>query len=313
MTTFTQYEEYLSHVLQYGRSKTDRTNTGTVSVFGYQMRWNLQQGFPLVTTKKLSLKSIIAELIWFLEGSTDNNRLRELGATIWDEWAAKDGSLGPIYGQQWRSWRGAGDSYTDSDVLNNTVRIDQIQEALNILKKSPDSRRIIVNAWNVADLHDMALLPCHCLFQLNTEIATVEERHKYCVKEGLVDLSTDCPPSHEVLDSCNVPKLRLSLQLYQRSCDSFLGVPYNIASYSALCMMFAQQADMIPGDFVWTGGDCHIYSNHMEQVMLQLGRSPYPAPDLKIQKAPSMFEYKLEDFQLNNYLSHPVIRGEVAV
>lgn len=313
MTTFTQYEEYLSHVLQYGRSKTDRTNTGTVSVFGYQMRWNLQHGFPLVTTKKLSLKSIIAELIWFLEGSTDNNRLRELGATIWDEWAAEDGSLGPIYGQQWRAWRGAGEPYTDSDSLNTTVRIDQIQEALNILKKSPDSRRIVVNSWNVADLPEMSLLPCHCLFQLNTEVATVEERELYVRSQYGPDTLIDLAATHEEFDKAGVPKLRCNLQLYQRSCDSFLGVPYNIASYSALCMMFAQQADMIPGDFIWTGGDCHIYSNHMEQVMLQLGRSPYPAPDLKIQKAPSMFEYKLEDFQLNNYLSHPVIRGEVAV
>lgn len=325
---FTQYENYLQHIMVHGRSKTDRTGTGTKAVFGYQMRWNLQEGFPLVTTKKVFTKGIIAELIWFLEGSTDNNRLRELGTTIWDEWAREDGSLGPIYGAQWRSWLGKAkrSALSSLDLPSGLLSlgdledggslyqkpIDQIQIALDTLRKSPDSRRIIVSAWNVADLPDMALTPCHAFFQFYTETATLDERTVWGVENGKL-----VPPAYpytvEDLDKCGVPKLRMSCQLYQRSCDSFLGVPFNIASYALLTHMFAQQVDMIPGDFIWTGGDCHIYNNHFDQVNLQLSRTPFPQPTLRLNKAPDLFSYKLEDFVFENYQCHPAIKGDVSV
>jgi thymidylate synthase len=307
---FTQYEEYLAFILAHGRPKTDRTGTGTTAVFGYQMRWDLQKGFPLVTTKKVFTKGIIAELLWFLEGSTNNNRLKELGASIWDEWANEDGSLGPIYGKQWRSWAGQPVLMTDGIVQ---PAIDQIQIAIDTLKNQPDSRRIIVNAWNVADLDKMALTPCHALFQFYTETATVEERKAYAIKNGRIHEDyADLLTSND-FDKMGMPKLRLSCQLYQRSCDSFLGVPFNIASYALLTEMFAQQVNMIAGDFIWTGGDCHIYTNHMEQVRLQLSRDIRPAPTLRLSKAKDIFSYKAEDFVIEGYDPHPAIKAAVAV
>jgi len=230
-----QYHDLMKEVLAKGVKKSDRTGTGTLSVFGHQMRFNLADGFPMVTTKKLHLKSIIYELLWFLKGSTDNNWLKERGVSIWNEWAAPDGDLGPIYGYQWRSWPAP-----------NGQHIDQISEILETIKKNPDSRRIIVSAWNVADIPRMALAPCHAFFQ-------------FYVADG-----------------------KLSCQLYQRSADIFLGVPFNIASYALLTHMVAQQCNLEVGDFIWTGGDCHLYSNHLEQVDLQLSRDFYPLPKLKI-------------------------------
>jgi len=262
-----QYEDFMRHVDAHGTSKTDRTGTGTKSVFGYQMRFDLSEGFPLVTTKKVHLKSIIYELLWFLQGSADNNWLRERGVTIWDEWAREDGDLGPVYGVQWRSWP-----------TPDGGHIDQIAEVIKTLKTNPDSRRIIVSAWNVADLPKMALMPCHAFFQ-------------FYVADG-----------------------KLSCQLYQRSADIFLGVPFNIASYALLTHMVAQQCDLAVGDFIWTGGDCHIYSNHQEQVALQLSRTPYSYPQLQIKRRPaSIFEYAYEDFELLGYECHPAIKAPVAV
>ena len=262
-----QYHNLMKEVLEKGVQKSDRTGTGTISIFGHQMRFNLAEGFPMVTTKKLHLKSIILELLWFLKGSTDNNWLKERGVSIWNEWAAPDGDLGPIYGYQWRSWPAP-----------NGEHIDQIAEVVETLKKNPDSRRIIVSAWNVADIPRMALAPCHAFFQ-------------FYVADG-----------------------KLSCQLYQRSADIFLGVPFNIASYALLTHMMAQQCNLEVGDFVWTGGDCHLYSNHLEQVDLQLSRDFYPLPKLKILRKPdSIFDYEFEDFEITGYESHPAIKAPVAV
>ncbi|MFM2028950.1 MAG: hypothetical protein RL517_141 [Pseudomonadota bacterium] len=262
-----QYHNLMKEVLEKGVQKSDRTGTGTISIFGHQMRFNLAEGFPMVTTKKLHLKSIILELLWFLKGSTDNNWLKERGVSIWNEWAAPDGDLGPIYGYQWRSWPAP-----------NGEHIDQIAEVVETLKKNPDSRRIIVSAWNVADIPRMALAPCHAFFQ-------------FYVADG-----------------------KLSCQLYQRSADIFLGVPFNIASYALLTHMMAQQCNLEVGDFVWTGGDCHLYSNHLEQVDLQLSRDFYPLPKLKILRKPeSIFDYEFEDFEIAGYESHPAIKAPVAV
>jgi len=261
------YQDLLRHILQHGTRKSDRTGTGTISVFGYQMRFDLNEGFPLVTTKKVHLKSIIHELIWFLQGDTNIAYLKENGVSIWDEWADADGNLGPVYGKQWRSWA-APDGRT----------IDQIVEVVQTLKKNPDSRRIIVSAWNPADLPDMALAPCHCLFQ-------------FYVADG-----------------------KLSCQLYQRSADVFLGVPFNIASYALLTLMLAQVCDLQPGDFVWTGGDTHLYINHLEQVDLQLSRTPRPLPVMKINPdVRDIFQFKYEDFELVNYEPYPGIKAPVAV
>lgn len=261
------YLNFLTHILQSGTAKTDRTGTGTVSNFGYQMRFDLTQGFPLVTTKKLHLKSIIYELLWFLRGDTNIRYLNEHGVTIWDEWADELGNLGPVYGKQWRSWQTA----------DNKV-IDQISQLIEQIKINPDSRRLIVSAWNVGDLQQMALPPCHLLFQFY------------------------------------VANARLSCQLYQRSADAFLGVPFNIASYALLTCLIAQQCDLQVGEFVWTGGDCHIYNNHLEQVYLQLSRQPHDLPQLFIQRKPnSIFDYRFEDFELKNYLYHPPIKAVVAV
>ena len=263
-----QYETLLRHVRDHGVTKSDRTGTGTRSVFGYQMRFDLQQGFPLVTTKKVHLKSIIYELLWFLRGDGNVHWLQEHGVTIWDEWAdPKTGDLGPVYGVQWRSWPKPDGGH-----------IDQIADVVRTLRSNPDSRRILVSAWNVAELDRMALMPCHAFFQ-------------FYVAEG-----------------------RLSCQLYQRSADLFLGVPFNIASYALLTHMVAQQCDLEPGDFIWTGGDCHIYDNHREQVELQLAREPYPYPTLHLRRRPAdLFSYAYEDFEVCDYRHHPAIKAPVAV
>jgi thymidylate synthase len=262
-----QYLDLMKHVLETGTQKHDRTGTGTLSVFGYQMRFNLQEGFPLVTTKKLHLKSIIHELIWFLKGDTNIAYLKENGVRIWDEWADEQGNLGPVYGHQWRSWPKPDGGH-----------IDQITQVVNTIKKNPDSRRIIVSAWNVAEVEHMALPPCHSLFQ-------------FYVAEG-----------------------KLSCQLYQRSADIFLGVPFNIASYALLTMMVAQVCDLQPGDFIHTFGDAHLYNNHIEQANLQLSREPRPLPTMKINpEVKDIFQFKYEDFTLENYDPWPHIKGAVAV
>ena len=270
----TAYEDFMRHVYTHGVLKSDRTGTGTRSVFGYQMRFNLSEGFPLVTTKKVHLKSIILELLWFLRGESNIRWLQERGVTIWNEWARPDGELGPVYGVQWRSWPTPGGQH-----------IDQITEVLTQLKTQPDSRRMIVSAWNVADLPQMALAPCHAFFQ-------------FYVAPG------QNPGSRG----------RLSCQLYQRSADIFLGVPFNLASYALLTHMMAQQCDLDVGEFIWTGGDCHIYNNHIEQVELQLSRKPFAFPSLRLPKRPtSLFHYEFEDFLIENYQHHPAIKAVVAV
>lgn len=284
------YKEYLQYILDNGVEKTDRTGTGTKSVFGYQMRFDLSKGFPLVTTKKLHLRSIIHELLWFLSGDTNIKYLKDNKVSIWDEWADENGDLGPVYGQQWRKW----EKYTvlkDSEtiqhddgsltLLNAKVKleyIDQITNLINMIKNNPDSRRLLVSAWNVSKVEQMALPPCHSLFQ-------------FYVANG-----------------------KLSCQLYQRSVDSFLGLPFNIASYSLLVHMIAQQCDLDVGEFVWTGGDCHIYSNHIEQVKLQLSREERSLPKLIIKRKPeSIFDYKYEDFEIVDYDPHPAIKADIAV
>jgi len=262
-----QYLELCRHVLENGVKKEDRTGTGTISTFGYQMRFNLQEGFPLLTTKKLHLRSIIHELLWFLNGETNVKYLQDNGVRIWNEWADEEGNLGPVYGHQWRSWTGAD---------GNTV--DQISELIHQIKTNPDSRRMIVNAWNVGDLEKMALAPCHCMFQ-------------FYVADG-----------------------KLSCQLYQRSADVFLGVPFNIASYALLTLMIAQVCDLEPGDFVHTFGDAHIYLNHLDQIHLQLSREPRSLPQMKINtEVKDIFRFSFEDFSLENYDAHPHIKGVVSV
>jgi thymidylate synthase len=260
------YLELLRQVRTRGAPKNDRTGTGTRALFGYQMRFDLADGFPLLTTKKIHLPSVIYELLWFLRGDTNTRYLQEHGVRIWDEWADEQGELGPVYGHQWRSW-GAADGR----------QIDQISEALRLLRSNPDSRRIIVSAWNVGELEAMALQPCHALFQ-------------FFVADG-----------------------RLSCQLYQRSADVFLGVPFNIASYALLTHMMAQQCELQPGEFIWTGGDCHLYLNHFAQADLQLEREPFAAPRLALRRAPSLFDYQYEDFEFVNYQFHPPIKAPIAV
>ncbi|WP_375345917.1 thymidylate synthase [Priestia megaterium] len=262
-----QYLELCEHVLANGTKKEDRTGTGTISTFGYQMRFNLQEGFPVLTTKKLHLKSIIHELLWFLQGDTNVKYLQDNGVRIWNEWADENGELGPVYGHQWRSWP-----------TPDGEKIDQITNVINQIKNNPDSRRLMVSAWNVSDVDNMALPPCHCLFQ-------------FYVADG-----------------------KLSCQLYQRSADIFLGVPFNIASYALLTMMVAQVCDLEPGDFVHTFGDAHIYSNHIEQINLQLTREPHALPKMKINPdVKSIFDFKFEDFELVDYNAHPHIKGGVSV
>jgi thymidylate synthase len=262
-----QYLDFLRHIRDEGAKKGDRTGTGTLSVFGYQMRFDLNDGFPLVTTKKLHLRSIIHELLWFLRGDTNVKYLQENGVSIWDEWADENGDLGPVYGKQWRNWP-----------TPDGRHIDQLAQVIEQLKSNPNSRRILVSAWNVGELDRMALLPCHALFQ-------------FYVADG-----------------------RLSCQLYQRSADALLGVPFNIASYALLTHLVAQQCDLEVGDFVWTGGDCHLYLNHLEQAELQLSRTPYPLPRLKIlREAPSLFDYKYDDFEIADYRFHAAIKAPIAV
>ena len=260
------YEQLLRHVRHYGKPKSDRTGTGTLSVFGHQMRFSLAEGFPLITTKKVHFKSVVAELLWFLSGSTNVGDLQAMGCTIWDEWADEAGEIGPAYGAQWRRW----------PTIDGPI--DQITNLIEGIKRDPHGRRHIVSAWNVADIPDMALAPCHALFQFD-------------VTDG-----------------------KLSCQLYQRSADIFLGVPFNIASYALLTHMVAQQCDLELGDFIWTGGDCHLYSNHLEQADLQLSRQPFEFPQLRIARRPdTIFGYKPEDFELVGYECHPGIKAEVAV
>jgi thymidylate synthase len=262
-----QYLDLMRHILAEGVDKSDRTGTGTRSVFGYQMRFDLNEGFPLVTTKKCHLRSIIHELLWFLNGDTNIAYLKDNKVSIWDEWADENGDLGPVYGAQWRSWPTQGGE-----------AIDQISQVIEQIKQQPDSRRLIVSAWNVGELDKMALAPCHAFFQ-------------FYVADG-----------------------KLSCQLYQRSCDVFLGLPFNIASYALLTMMVAQQCDLALGDFVWTGGDTHLYSNHMEQTQLQLTREPRPLPTMNILRKPaSIFDYRIEDFELSGYDPHPHIKAPVAI
>jgi thymidylate synthase len=262
-----QYLDLLRHIMESGTSKTDRTGTGTTSCFGYQVRFDLDKGFPLVTTKKLHLKSIIYELLWFLKGETNIKYLKEHGVRIWDEWADANGELGPVYGKQWRSWEGA-----------NGKTIDQVSQLIEQIKKTPDSRRLIVSAWNVADLPEMALMPCHTMFQ-------------FYIADG-----------------------KLSCQLYQRSADVFLGVPFNIASYALLTMMIAQVCDLKPGEFIHTFGDVHLYNNHIEQAKLQLTRTPFTLPTMHLNPSvKNIFDFDFEDFKLENYQSHPAIKAAVAV
>lgn len=262
-----QYLDLLAHVMEHGVQKTDRTGVGTISTFGYQMRFDLTAGFPVVTTKKLHLRSIIYELLWFLRGETNIQYLKENRVSIWDEWADAEGNLGPVYGKQWRSWE-----------TSDGRSLDQISQVISQIKSNPDSRRLIVSAWNVGELDKMALTPCHAMFQ-------------FYVVEG-----------------------KLSCLLYQRSADCFLGVPFNIASYALLTHMIAEQCGLQPGEFIWTGGDCHIYLNHLEQVKLQLSRQPMALPTLHIKRKPdSIFEYRYEDFELQNYQSHPSISAPIAV
>jgi thymidylate synthase len=262
-----QYLALMRNVLEHGARKEDRTGTGTLSLFGHQMRFDLGAGFPLVTTKKMHVKSIIHELLWFLQGATDVHYLRENGVTIWDEWADSEGNLGPVYGFQWRSWPGP-----------DGKSIDQIADVVREIRRNPNSRRLIVSAWNVADIPHMALAPCHALFQF------------YVVDR------------------------KLSCQLYQRSADIFLGVPFNIASYALLTHMIAEQCDLGVGEFIWTGGDCHLYLNHLEQVRTQLAREPLPLPRLVIKRTPpDIFSYRYEDFEIAGYQSHPAIKAPIAV
>ena len=262
-----QYLQLLEHILQKGIKKQDRTGTGTLSCFGYQMRFDLQEGFPMVTTKKLHLKSIIHELLWFLKGETNIRYLKENGVSIWDEWADENGELGPVYGKQWRSWQST-----------SGKQIDQVSELIAQINSNPDSRRLIISAWNVGDLPEMALMPCHALFQ-------------FYVADG-----------------------KLSCQLYQRSADVFLGVPFNIASYALLTLMIAQVCNLEPGEFVHTFGDVHLYNNHLDQARLQLSRKPFPLPQMKLNPAAkNIFDFKFEDFTLEGYEPHPHIKGQVAV
>lgn len=307
-----QYLQLAQEILTNGTEKTDRTGTGTKSIFGYQMRFNLQEGFPLVTTKKVHLKSIIGELLWFLSGSTNANELREkYGVSIWNEWADKEtGELGRVYGAQWRSWN----KYSDMPEHS----IDQIQQVIDLLKNNPDSRRIIVSAWNVGELDQMALAPCHAFFQFYTRELSIDEREAIFFKDYLHLIEDERKASvetmHRILDEEGVPRRILDCQLYQRSADVFLGVPFNIASYALLTMMMAKEVNMVPGTFIWTGGDCHIYTNHIEQMKLQLSREPHKLPTMKINPdVKSIFAYTPADFTLENYTSHPPIKGAVAV
>jgi thymidylate synthase len=351
-----QYLEMMGTVHNIGQVKTDRTGTGTRSQFGKMMRFNLQEGFPLLTTKKIHLKSIIHELIWFLQGSTNIAYLKENGVSIWDEWADANGELGPVYGAQWRRWQdtkivsmvfdsakveelmaqgyrirttfsetiGRDGSSCDDTMAVMQKEYDQISDAMHAIKTTPDSRRIIVSGWNVGDVPGMKLPPCHALYQFYVSDLTLEERiqmcttnyrHKFDDSSWRAQLSDErVQEMQQALDGAGVPRKKLSCMLYQRSADTFLGVPFNIASYAILTHMFAQQADMAVGDFVWVGGDVHVYSNHTEQVETQLLREARPLPQLVIKRKPdSIFDYKFEDFEVVGYDPHPAIKAPVAV
>jgi thymidylate synthase len=310
-----QYLDLLRQIKETGAVKTDRTGTGTVSIFGPQMRFDLAQGFPLVTTKKTHLRSIIYELLWFLRGETNTQYLHEHGVSIWDEWQDANGDLGPIYGKQWISWTAA-----DGHVIN------QIQNMVDLLKRSPDSRRMVVSAWNVAELDQMKLTPCHCLFQFYTVPLSYQERLGIFQERGLHFDPTPHPEGYEIFteamaaeyvaefDRVGIPAFRLSCLLYQRSADFFLGVPFNIASYALLTMMMAQAVNMVAGEFIWTGGDTHLYSNHFEQADKQLAREPRPLPTMELNPdVTNIFDFTFEDFTLTDYNPHPGIKAPVAV
>lgn len=343
-----QYLEMMQNILDEGHVKGDRTGTGTLSVFGRQMRFDLRKGFPLVTTKKLHLRSIIHELLWFLSGDTNTKYLEDNGVTIWREWQDENGNLGELYGAQWRRWKDVklvpkknaalleklqaagyadyGDADDGSQTFDARVLLkehDQISKVVDQLRNDPDSRRIIVSAWNVGELDQMALAPCHAFFQFYTRELSIDERLDWFEK-NLPDQFNDSRFSNEAvaddavfhveMDALEIPRRVLSCQLYQRSADMFLGVPFNIASYALLIHMVAQQVNMLPGDFVWSGGDVHLYSNHLEQAKLQLTREPLPLPKLVIKRKPeSIFDYKFEDFEIRDYVSHDPIKAPVAI
>ena len=343
-----QYLEMMQNILDEGHVKGDRTGTGTLSVFGRQMRFDLRKGFPLITTKKLHLRSIIHELLWFLSGDTNTKYLEDNGVTIWREWQDENGNLGPLYGAQWRRWKDVklvpkknaalleklqdagyadyGDADDGSQTFDARVLLkehDQISKVVDQLRNDPDSRRIIVSAWNVGELDQMALAPCHAFFQFYTRELSIDERLDWFEK-NLPDQFNDSRFSNEAvaddavfhveMDALEIPRRVLSCQLYQRSADMFLGVPFNIASYALLIHMVAQQVNMLPGDFVWSGGDVHLYSNHLEQAKLQLTREPLPLPKLVIRRKPeSIFDYKFEDFEIRDYVSHDPIKAPVAI
>lgn len=343
-----QYLEMMQNILDEGHVKGDRTGTGTLSVFGRQMRFDLRKGFPLVTTKKLHLRSIIHELLWFLSGDTNTKYLEDNGVTIWREWQDENGNLGPLYGAQWRRWKDVklvpkknaalleklqdagyadyGDADDGSQMFDARVLLkehDQISKVIDQLRNDPDSRRIIVSAWNVGELDQMALAPCHAFFQFYTRELSIDERLDWFEK-NLPDQFNDSRFSNEAvaddavfhveMDALEIPRRILSCQLYQRSADFFLGVPFNIASYALLVHMVAQQVNMVPGDFVWSGGDVHLYSNHLEQAKLQLTREPLPLAKLVIKRKPeSILDYKFDDFEIQDYVSHDPIKAPVAI
>ena len=312
-----QYKKLVREIRNNGVSKGDRTGTGTKSVFGHQMRFNLEKGFPLVTLKKTHWPSVVHELLWFLKGDTNTEYLKENGVKIWNEWADENGDLGPVYGKQWVNWGGY-------DIISGEIHeglnkgVNQIQNVIDTLKTNPNSRRMIVSAWNVGELPFMALEPCHAFFQFYTEPIKPFERAEYVKKHNLINEMSSHESEYddimEEMDGIGVPTHRLSLQLYQRSADTFLGVPFNIASYSLLLQMMAQCVNMVPNEFIWTGGDCHLYDNHSEQVDELLKRNPKDLPSVKLNPdIKDIFEFKFEDIELVNYDPHSLIRGKVAV
>ncbi|AXF51383.1 putative thymidylate synthase [Erwinia phage Wellington] len=338
-----QYLQLMESVLSFGHEKKDRTGTGTRSLFGAQMRFDLTEGFPLVTTKKVHLRSIIHELLWFLKGDTNIGYLKDNNVSIWDEWADENGDLGPVYGKQWREWmdyRVIGEDNAEQAALLKKAgykffgsetgvaleepdiwvrKTDQISKVIDQLRNDPDNRRIIVSAWNVGELDQMALAPCHSFFQFYTRELTLYERALAAKEKGTEDYYLNLNEKHQEqlhyeFDELAVPRRGLSCQLYQRSADVFLGVPFNIASYALLTEMIAQQVNMVAEEFVWTGGDTHLYSNHLEQARLQLTRDPHPLPRLKIKRKPdSIFDYQFEDFEVEGYVSHDAIKAPVAI
>jgi thymidylate synthase len=312
-----QYKKLVREIRNNGVSKGDRTGTGTKSVFGHQMRFNLEKGFPLVTLKKTHWPSVVHELLWFLKGDTNTEYLQENGVKIWNEWADENGDLGPVYGKQWVNWGGY-------DIVSGEIKeelnkgVNQIQNVIDTLKTNPNSRRMIVSAWNVGELPFMALEPCHAFFQFYTEPMKPFERAEYVKKHNLINEMSSHESEYddimEEMDGIGVPTHRLSLQLYQRSADTFLGVPFNIASYSLLLQMMAQCVNMVPNEFIWTGGDCHLYDNHSGQVNELLKRNPKDLPSVKLNpNVKDIFEFKFEDIELVDYDPHPLIRGKVAV